>query len=308
MFVVRTARRRARAAPARWPPKPRRVLVIGGGFTGSEVASVCRELGLDVTARRARRRAAVGALGGVIGAIAADMQRDARRRPAHRRRGDALEGDARGRVQRRRALRRDRRSTSTSSWSRSAGCATSSGWRGSRPGGRRAGHRLRRRLPRLRRQRRSSPTTSSSPATSPASRTRSTATSSWRWSTGATRVIAGRGRRAQHDLRRGRPPAAHRVPGFWSIQFGVNIKSVGVPTIADEVVVTQGSIDDRRFVAAYGLNGTIVAAVSFNAGRYLEYLRAPDRGRGAVPARPQPRRPGHRRRPGAGRLPAARPS
>ena len=41
--------------------------------------------------------------------------------------------------------------------------------------------------------------------------------------------------------------------------------------MADEVVVTQGSTDDRRFVAAYGLNGTIVAAVSFNAGRYLEY-------------------------------------
>jgi len=61
------------------------------------------------------------------------------------------------------------------------------------------------------------------------------------------------------------------VPWFWSIQFEVNIKSVGVPSIADQVVVTQGSTDDRRFVAAYGLNGQIVAAVSFNAGRYLEF-------------------------------------
>jgi hypothetical protein len=29
--------------------RPRRVLVIGSGFIGSEVASVCRELGLEVT-------------------------------------------------------------------------------------------------------------------------------------------------------------------------------------------------------------------------------------------------------------------
>ena len=30
------------------------------------------------------------------------------------------------------------------------------------------------------------------------------------------------------------------VPAFWSSQFGVNIKSVGVPSAADEVVITQG--------------------------------------------------------------------
>ena len=61
------------------------------------------------------------------------------------------------------------------------------------------------------------------------------------------------------------------VPWFWSIQFEVNIKSVGIPTIADEVVITQGSPDERRFTAAYGLNGQVVAAVTFNAGRYLEF-------------------------------------
>ncbi len=32
------------------------------------------------------------------------------------------------------------------------------------------------------------------------------------------------------------------LPGFWSGQFGVNIKSVGVPPFADEIVVTQGSV------------------------------------------------------------------
>src|SRR6185295_3077767 len=34
---------------ARLAAGPRRVLVIGGGFTGSEIASACREIGLPVT-------------------------------------------------------------------------------------------------------------------------------------------------------------------------------------------------------------------------------------------------------------------
>ena len=45
------------------------------------------------------------------------------------------------------------------------------------------------------------------------------------------------------------------LPRFWSCQFGVNIKSVGVPNFADEMVITQGSVEDRRFIAAYGRRG-----------------------------------------------------
>jgi NADPH-dependent 2,4-dienoyl-CoA reductase/sulfur reductase-like enzyme len=63
------------------------------------------------------------------------------------------------------------------------------------------------------------------------------------------------------------------VPTFWSSQFGVNIKSVGVPTDADEVLITQGSLDDARFVAAYGKGGRLVAAVAFNEGKWLEYYQ-----------------------------------
>jgi NADPH-dependent 2,4-dienoyl-CoA reductase/sulfur reductase-like enzyme len=59
---------------------------------------------------------------------------------------------------------------------------------------------------------------------------------------------------------------AHKpLPAFWSNQFGVNIKSVGLPTVAEEVVVTQGSVDEIRFVAAYGRKGRMVAAVAVNA-------------------------------------------
>ena len=60
------------------------------------------------------------------------------------------------------------------------------------------------------------------------------------------------------------------VPAFWSSQFGVNIKSVGVPSAADEVAITQGSLDEARFVAAYGKEGRIVAAVAFNQAKWVE--------------------------------------
>jgi hypothetical protein len=64
---------------------------------------------------------------------------------------------------------------------------------------------------------------------------------------------------------------AHKLlPAFWSNQFGVNIKSVGLPTVADEVAVTQGSVEKLNFVAVYGHAGRTVAAVAVNSPRWLE--------------------------------------
>jgi hypothetical protein len=63
------------------------------------------------------------------------------------------------------------------------------------------------------------------------------------------------------------------VPAFWSSQFGVNIKSVGVPSAADEVVIAQGSLDGACFVAAYGKGGKTVAAVAFNQAKWLDHYR-----------------------------------
>lgn len=61
------------------------------------------------------------------------------------------------------------------------------------------------------------------------------------------------------------------LPTFWSNQAGVTIKSVGVTSLGDEMIVTQGSIDDGRFVAVYGRKGRIVAALSVDHGRYLDH-------------------------------------
>src|SRR4029077_17900309 len=90
--------------------KPKRGLIVGAGFIGSEMASVCRapgldvmaalcrDLGLDVTVAERSSAPLVGPLGGVIGDIAAKMQREA---GVDLRTGvavEALKGDAHGHV------------------------------------------------------------------------------------------------------------------------------------------------------------------------------------------------------------------
>src|SRR5437879_3863720 len=99
VFVLRT-REDAQRLQQRLSAKPRRVLVIGAGFTGSEIASVCSDLGLAVTVTQRSESPLVSALGGEIGAVAAEMQRqhgvDLRCNTTVL----ALEGDAHGHLQR----------------------------------------------------------------------------------------------------------------------------------------------------------------------------------------------------------------
>ena len=99
VFTLRTCDDAARLQAA-LADKPRRVLIIGAGFIGSEVASICRDRGLEVTVAERAAAPLAGALGNVIGAIAAQMQRDA---GVDLRTGvsvSALEGDAKGHVRR----------------------------------------------------------------------------------------------------------------------------------------------------------------------------------------------------------------
>lgn len=74
VLTVRTRNDAARLR-ARLAAGPKRVLVIGAGFTGSEVASVCRELGLEVTVTERSATPLAGALGQAAGTFAAALQR-----------------------------------------------------------------------------------------------------------------------------------------------------------------------------------------------------------------------------------------
>lgn len=57
------------------------------------------------------------------------------------------------------------------------------------------------------------------------------------------------------------------VPYFWSDQYDVKIQSIGIPSPTDEVEVVAGSLDERRFVACCGRNGQLSAVVGFGMPR-----------------------------------------
>jgi NADPH-dependent 2,4-dienoyl-CoA reductase/sulfur reductase-like enzyme len=251
---------------------PSRVLIIGAGFIGSEVASVCRELGLEVTVVERGSAPLVGALGGVIGAIAAEMQREHGVDLRCSVGVTALEGDANGHV--RRAHLSDGTTIDVDVVLASLGSIRNTEWL--------KGARL--------------------------------AAGYWGigCDTGCRAFdingvvtdsifVAGDIARFPHVLYEyqfmtlehwdnavlGAAVAAHNMvsleserwphlplPAFWSGQFGVNIKSVGVCSFGDEIVFTQGYVEDRRFAAAYGRRGRIVAAVTFNHAKWLEYYAA----------------------------------
>jgi NADPH-dependent 2,4-dienoyl-CoA reductase/sulfur reductase-like enzyme len=248
-----------------------RVLVIGAGFTGSEVASVCREQDLPVTVVEQGPAPLAAALGEVIGAIAADMQR------AHGvdlRCGvtvTALEGDADGRLRRAHLSDGDTLdvdiavaalgSVRNVEWLEGSGLAAGV-WGVACDAGCRAvdvnglvtddvfvaGDVAR--FPH------------------PVYHYQFLALEHWGNAVAQAEVAA-------HNMI---SDQAHRwphlsLPVFWSSQFGTNIKSVGVPTLADEVEITQGSLGTRRFVAAYGYQGHITAAVTFDQAMWLEHYQ-----------------------------------
>jgi NADPH-dependent 2,4-dienoyl-CoA reductase/sulfur reductase-like enzyme len=65
-------------------------------------------------------------------------------------------------------------------------------------------------------------------------------------------------------LRGEEAPAFAPVPYFWSDHYDRKIQMVGRAAAGDEVSVVDGSVDERRFVAAYGRHGRLVAALGVN--------------------------------------------
>jgi NADPH-dependent 2,4-dienoyl-CoA reductase/sulfur reductase-like enzyme len=283
VFTLRTSADAAKLQAA-LAAKPRRVLIIGAGFIGSEVASVCRELGLEVTVAERASAPLAGALGEVIGAIAAEMQRDA---GVDLRTGvgvSSLEGDASGQV--RQARLSDGSTLDVDVVLASLGSIRNVEWlEGS---GLAAGH-----------------WGVACDAGCRAFDIHGLVTN---------RIfVAGDIARSPHVLYdyqflstefwgnavEGAQVAAHNmvceeterrpyilIPSNWSAQFGNNIKTIGVPSFGDEIVFTQGSIKERRFAAAYGRRGRIVGAVAFNHGKWLQYYGAQIMQSGPFPPAP----------------------
>lgn len=68
-------------------------------------------------------------------------------------------------------------------------------------------------------------------------------------------------------------PGMPRPPYFWSDQYGVKIQFVGHAAGADSVTVEEGSTDDRSFLAVYRRAGRPVAVLGMNQPRLFTRAR-----------------------------------
>jgi NADPH-dependent 2,4-dienoyl-CoA reductase/sulfur reductase-like enzyme len=84
-------------------------------------------------------------------------------------------------------------------------------------------------------------------------------------------VAAGMGLAAARSLLAGRNDAASftPVPYFWSDQFGVRFQVLGSPRGDDEVELVDGSFEEGKFVALYGRKGRLRAAMAIGRPRLL---------------------------------------
>jgi 3-phenylpropionate/trans-cinnamate dioxygenase ferredoxin reductase component len=88
-------------------------------------------------------------------------------------------------------------------------------------------------------------------------------------------VAADGGTGAAHALLAGRSAAAPftPVPYFWSDQYGAKIQMLGHPSPRDEVVLVEGSFEDRRFVALYANEGRLTGVLGISRPRHVMAFR-----------------------------------
>ncbi|MFE2535713.1 NAD(P)/FAD-dependent oxidoreductase [Streptomyces sp. NPDC059371] len=250
---------------------PRRVLVIGAGFTGSEIASACRERGLPVTVAERGAAPLVGALGGVVGAVAAEMHRE---HGVDLRCGvmvTRLEGDASGRV--RAAHLSDGSTVEADVVIVSLGALRNTEWlagSGLGAGPRGIACDAGCRAFDIRGIVTDDIYAAGDVARSPHALFGYQFLSLEHWGNAVSqaRIAAHNMLSESHD----RLPHLE-VPAFWSSQFGINIKSVGIPSMGTEILISQGSLADHRFLGVYGYQGRVIGAVAFDHGRWLPFYQ-----------------------------------
>jgi len=246
---------------------PRRVLIVGAGLIGCEAASCCRDLGLPVTLVDPNPTPLARSLGTWVGGVIADCLRDAGVTFQAGAQVLRFAGDASGRVVR--AHLADGSTveadlvivalgaTRATHWLSAAGLTADSG----------------------------GVTCDSACRVLGADGTPCpdiyAAGDVARWPNplygGRLMVVEHWGNavaQAAHAARNMLMPAEdqqpyHHLPAFWSSQFGINLKAVGLSDGADAVAIVQGSRASRRFLAVYGRAGRSIAAVSFDQARWL---------------------------------------
>jgi NADPH-dependent 2,4-dienoyl-CoA reductase/sulfur reductase-like enzyme len=78
----------------------------------------------------------------------------------------------------------------------------------------------------------------------------------------ATNLLAGPGRAAPFMP----------LPRFWSEQHGLRIQAVGMPGLHDEVQLVHGAVEQRRLVAGYFRGPQLVGAVGLDSPRHMQRM------------------------------------
>jgi NADPH-dependent 2,4-dienoyl-CoA reductase/sulfur reductase-like enzyme len=238
-----------------------KVVVIGAGFIGAEVAATCRGRGLDVTVLEALPQPMVRGLGPDLGAVIADLHRD---HGVDLRTGvqvEAIEGDTR--VER---VRLGDGSTvdadvvvvgvgvvPQTAWLEGSGLTIDNGIVCdetclARPGIVAAGDIAR--------------------WPNPLFDGQLMRLEHW---TNATEQGVHAARRLLARDGAGEPFAP--VPFVWSDQYDRKIQTVGVVSADADVHVAHGSYAERQFVSIFGRNGRVVGALGFNRPRQVMQYR-----------------------------------
>lgn len=259
----------ARVLRTRLASRPERVVVVGGGFTGCEVASSCIDLGVPVTVVEALEAPLQAALGATVGRYSAAAQRA---KGVDLRTGvsvTSLEADGAGRLARVRLSDGQAMETSVAviclgampniEWLGGSGLAVSPRGLHCDSAGRALG-------------------ADGCTATGifaagdvvqmdhPAFPGPPLRTEHW---ASACEQAAVAGANIAQD---GEP--THRIaalPGFWSMQFGACLKLVGAPERADRTELLHGSVESGRFVVGYGQGGRLVAAAAVDHTHWLPF-------------------------------------
>ncbi|HEY7106522.1 MAG TPA: FAD-dependent oxidoreductase [Acidimicrobiia bacterium] len=240
-----------------------RVVVVGAGFIGSEVAATCRLRGLDVTVLEALPAPLVRGLGPVLGMVCGELHRD---HGVDLRLGVGVAGfEGSGRVER---VRLDDGSAvdadlvvvgvgvaPATEWLASSGLTLDNGvvcdeTLLAAPGIVAAGDVTR--WP--------NPLFDGEPM-----RVEHWTNASEQGVAAARRLLHGDGRE---------PEAFAPVPFVWSDQYDRKIQSAGAFRGDDEMEVVHGSLADRRFVAVFGRAGRLVGVLGFSMpAKVMQYRR-----------------------------------
>jgi 3-phenylpropionate/trans-cinnamate dioxygenase ferredoxin reductase component len=240
---------------------PRRVVVVGAGFIGAEVAATCRGRGLDVTVLEALPVPMERAIGAEMGALMADLHRD---HGVDVRLGvgvDRFVGGAGGRVER--VHLADGTTVDADVVVVGVGVVPNTGWlEGS-------GLTLDNGVV-------CDATTLAAPGVVAAGDVA-------RWTSarfgGPIRVehwdnAVDMGEHAAQRLLTDDAPVPYDpVPWFWSDQYDRKIQLSGIAAGADEVQVVDGSVAERRFAAIYRRGDRLTAVLAMNRPRLVVKFR-----------------------------------